>query len=410
MAITMKNVKAINIPVSGVSKSVSTIKDSNNNIIWGSYDEFPYRRLEYVICDGTAACNSGIVASTTTGNSVTLFKLKIKTGSDVTTQQRVIANFTSGATYTRMYAFLVNTKLQNTIGSSWGDGPDATANTEYTIESSMLYNDRYLKVNGVKTSFADVNTYTATSGNTYGIGAGINKSSTPIFEAGFKGYIYDIEMIYSNDTKHYYFIPVQRKSDNKVGFLKYSTEQGAFTNDCTFLPSTWLSEFGAGPVVDEYYSVGSWHTLWQGSCDALSYKTTHTIDDQQSSSSVAKDLCTTLAHSGYSPKLKITFSSLETQCPNSWSTTYIVDNTSPTIPPSSPLKLDPLLSGGNSDILKASVSDSDGSNTNWVALETTKVSASGDHNLWITMRCSGKGTSTVERKAQLIVTKIEQYY
>jgi hypothetical protein len=40
----MKDVKAMSIPEGTVKK----IEDSNGNIIWGSQDAFPYRRLEYI--------------------------------------------------------------------------------------------------------------------------------------------------------------------------------------------------------------------------------------------------------------------------------------------------------------------------------------------------------------------------
>lgn len=247
----MKDVKAITIPEGTVKK----IEDANGNIIWGSQAAFPYRRLEYVICNGTAACDSGIIANTAAGNGVTKFITKIKTGNNVTSQQRIIANYTSGVTYSRMYALIVNTKLQNVVGSNWGDGPDATTDTTYTIESSLCYNDRYLTINGNKTSFTAVNSYTASAGNTYALGAGKNQANTPIFEAGFTGYLYDVDMVSQNNNRHFYFIPVQRKSDNKVGFLKFSVFNGVYNNDYEFLPSAWSSEFGAGPVVDEYWDL-----------------------------------------------------------------------------------------------------------------------------------------------------------
>ena len=49
MAVNMKDIKAISIPAGTVKK----IEDSNGNIIWGSQDAFPYRRLEYIHFNGT---------------------------------------------------------------------------------------------------------------------------------------------------------------------------------------------------------------------------------------------------------------------------------------------------------------------------------------------------------------------
>lgn len=252
MSVTMKDVKAISIP----QGTVRDIWDSGRRI-WGSQADFPYRRLEYVYCNGTAACESGITVSTTANsNGVSVFKLKIRTDDDVTTQQRVIANYTSGVTLTRMYAVCVNgSTLQNVMGSNWGNGPNnLTTDTEYTIESSVVYNNRYIKVNGTNYALNTSTSYSAASGNQYGIGAGYNKTRTPVWENGFKGRIYDIEMISSNGNRHFYYIPVQRKSDGKVGFLKYSVFSGVDNYDDTFLPSGWTSEFQAGPVIDEYYN------------------------------------------------------------------------------------------------------------------------------------------------------------
>lgn len=49
----MKDVKAISI----IEGTVKKIEDSNGNIIWGSYDAFPYRRLEYIKFSGAEYIN-----------------------------------------------------------------------------------------------------------------------------------------------------------------------------------------------------------------------------------------------------------------------------------------------------------------------------------------------------------------
>ena len=55
MSQAMKDVKAITIPQGTVKK----ITDSNGNIIWGSYDAFPYRRLEYLKFSGSEYIMTG---------------------------------------------------------------------------------------------------------------------------------------------------------------------------------------------------------------------------------------------------------------------------------------------------------------------------------------------------------------
>ena len=48
MSVTMKNVQAMSIPQGTVKK----IQNVENQIIWGSYEAFPYRRLEYIQTTG----------------------------------------------------------------------------------------------------------------------------------------------------------------------------------------------------------------------------------------------------------------------------------------------------------------------------------------------------------------------
>lgn len=235
------------------TKLVKKITDSQSRIIWGSPSDFPYRRLEYLECNGTAGARMGCRPSTATGNEVTKFKLKIRTTDDLTGQNRIIANYSGGTTYPRMYAVIQNAgTFQNTIGTNWGNGPSAATNTTYTIETSMLYNNRYLKINGTNYVLTSMNSFTAASATSYGLGASLTGTTSDTFEQGFKGRIYDVEGISSNGNRYFYYIPAQRKSDNKVGFLKCSVFSGVFNNDWEFLPSNWTSDFTAGPITDEY--------------------------------------------------------------------------------------------------------------------------------------------------------------
>lgn len=106
----MKTVKNITIPEGNVKKIV----DSNGDIIWASYDEFPYRRLEYVTTNKDAAIDTGITAGT-----YSVFYLKIMP-TNIGTQQRVLCNYNSSATQTRKYPLIINAggSIQNTIGNN----------------------------------------------------------------------------------------------------------------------------------------------------------------------------------------------------------------------------------------------------------------------------------------------------
>lgn len=52
--LTINSIKLINSTSLGVKK----ITNANGDIIWGSYEEFPYRRLEYINFNGAEYINT----------------------------------------------------------------------------------------------------------------------------------------------------------------------------------------------------------------------------------------------------------------------------------------------------------------------------------------------------------------
>ena len=250
----LKNVKAITIPQGSVKK----ITDSNGNVIWGNSSDFPYRRLEYVICNGAAAINTGIQADVKSG-TLNTFQLKFMPTA-VGTQQRILANYTPNVTNTRKYAVVLNgnTSIQNVIAGNWGGTTLASNNTDYVVWSSMLYNGRYISVNdGAKETLTSATSENPTANQMYALGAGYNYNTSGYYENGFIGRIYGLKAWRNTlSSSGWDFIPVQRKSDNKVGFLriKYTYTTGV-VGAVDFLPSDWTTDFQAGSVADEYFNI-----------------------------------------------------------------------------------------------------------------------------------------------------------
>lgn len=254
----MKTVKNITIPEGSVKK-IERIPNPSfpiiKQIIWGDADVYPYRRLEYVTCNKDAAIKTGIWASTNT-TQLNKFYTKIMPTNADGTQQRIIANYNGNASLKRKYPLIMNNNpniFQNVAGGSWGN-TDVTVqnNTAYVIESSMVYNDRYIKVDDTTYSLANCTNESGSNNTDYGYGAGWNTGNSG-FETGFAGRLYGLKAFRDNSSQTWYYIPCQRKSDGKVGFVLIKTDTSGTTAFDSFMPSTWTNDFGAGPVINEYF-------------------------------------------------------------------------------------------------------------------------------------------------------------
>lgn len=252
----MTTVKNITIPEGSVKK----IEDSNGNIIWASYDEFPYRRLEYVTTNNDAAIDTGITAATNQ-TFYTKFRPTALTSGQ---QHRIIANYTPGATLVRKYPLMVfggSGNIQNVLGSSWEGSSVAQVNQDYVVTTSVVYNSRIIKVNDdAQESLTSVSQDTGTSGNNYAYGSCWNSGNSS-FEYGLIGRLYGMKNNGTSTLYGTYFIPAQRKSDGKVGFCKITKSILGTVTFNGFYPSTWTNDFGAGPVIDEYFDTSVQPTL-----------------------------------------------------------------------------------------------------------------------------------------------------
>lgn len=255
----MSNVKAITIPEGTVKK----IENSNGNIIWGSYDAFPYRRLEYVDIPANAYVNLNSQGDINLG-----LKLDINLNPlDATTQQS--GNFFgsiyyNGSTYYRYHLSTTNTGLfQSWFGTEFNSYVNtdiySNDNNRYYIElNSHTAKDKKLYIDNVQKGTYNTS-YTTQCGLVYIGGRRFNNNGTiTINDYPRTIRVYYVELVgpnittNPNDTSKIY--PVQRKSDGKIGLLKL-WNHGQAIRFCTTETST---ELIAGPVVDEYYEGTDW--------------------------------------------------------------------------------------------------------------------------------------------------------
>ena len=221
--------------------------------------EYLYRQLEYVETNG-AGIDTGIQAST---NGTLIYTRFMPYEANANGQYRVISNYTSGATDTRKYAVLIHGAgpyIKNVIGGNWGNESTelAQVNTLYTVTSSMSYNNRYIEVNGNRVALTSVTNDNGSSGNNYGYGLTIeggNLVNTSKFIGRLYGFRYGTE---SSLGVGQWFIPVQRKSDGKVGFAKFTKQSiGTTWTFDSFIPSGSSVDFVAGPTKTEDFDVDS---------------------------------------------------------------------------------------------------------------------------------------------------------
>lgn len=285
-------IKQIVIPEGIVKK----IEDGLGNILWQKVSEQPYRRLEYLIFDGTCYCASaehnadnrayrldfmqtgwasnnlcypfGIWTNTNPQNILLIRNQKsnVSTGFETC---RVGSN-------SRFGVYPPSTYLNSRIVAEMRWGTDTTVYYRLRNQSSSSYIE-----NGVGTASGRTGTNT---GNFF-IGA-INDGGGGTYSNAnglLVGRIYEVAIAGSNsfDDYSYAYVPCQRKSDGAIGFkqphadnfypLLNKSDGSVVTNVTAHM----------GPVVDDNwdgvtYTIApspiapsptptEWHTLWSGS-------------------------------------------------------------------------------------------------------------------------------------------------
>ena len=257
MSINLDNIKEI----FHNNKEVKKIEDSNGDIIWGSWDAFPYRRLEYLDFNGDQYINTGHYVSVgfyylqcmlttsdtawryifgTNNNGFRTFFQKVENG-DIGWRLKDISAASTSTTVpynTKLELRFRNYATNNTSGRYWFAIQNLETNTQ--IAGQYYNNSTYAK------NFNDT-----TQRNTISIGMnhyGNNVWGNP--ENRFKGRIYNFYKRSGSDAtdKVMDAYPCQRKSDGVCGLYDILTNE--------FWPclGTNLTTCG-GPVIDEYWDL-----------------------------------------------------------------------------------------------------------------------------------------------------------
>ena len=297
MAIDMTTVKEIHYN----NKEVAKIEDGLGNVLWQKVSEQPYRRLEYLIFDGTCYCQS-----TEHNDDNRAYRLDyMQTGwasNDLcypfgiwtrTNPQNILltrnqkSNTTTGFEVCRIGntsfgVYPPTTYLNNRMVAEMRWGTNTTVYYRLRNQSSSSYIE-----NG--SGGAD---RTGTNTGNWFIGA-INDGGGGTYNNAnglLVGRIYEVAIAGSNsfDDYGYAYVPCQRKSDGAVGFKQPHTD--------SFWPLLNKSDGSVvtnvtahmGPVVDDNWDgvtytitpspaapTAEWHTLWSGSAYAKIYTTSN---------------------------------------------------------------------------------------------------------------------------------------
>lgn len=236
----MKDVKAITIPEGTVKK----IEDANGNIIWGSYDAFPYRRLEYVHFNANDYINTGFTPWNDAGYYL-----------DIKWDANQIAQFNGHGKVVANNRFFIGTESGGKIMFGSGAYSASISNSNvyerhtYQVNTSAGSNGKAY-IDGVQVWSGNSNFVETSDRGTMFIG-GVYRNTGDYSLC--KANIYNVRftnIVSVASSWTWNLIPVQRKSDGAVGFLKLK----ANGNPPDFMTSVnGLLE--AGPVVDEYWDL-----------------------------------------------------------------------------------------------------------------------------------------------------------
>lgn len=258
MSVNMSNVKAI----THNNKQVSKIEDSNGNIIWGSYDAFPYRRLEYIHFSGAEYIQSDYNLATKQRKMILEYSLTDKINNMTLMGQW---DGTAANNQARVYCVRYNTSsnmLRAAIGNTTTNPvhPDLNVKYKSTVTYTNASNPTLVVEikQGNTTLLSQTITQTGvTSVSSFGtigkIGCSTEKpvgSTTTSPTHYWHGNLYFYEK-YRTDTNvlQNRFIPAQRKSDGVCGCYDIVKQE--------FKPmiGTTITDAAAGPIVDEYWDL-----------------------------------------------------------------------------------------------------------------------------------------------------------
>lgn len=225
--------------------------ESNNQIIWGSQSAFPYRRLEYIESDGTAAFDTQ--ANCARNSFIRLTLEDMSNGSSVQGNGRD----NPGSTEARFFVGFDGGKYWFGLGSSTKQGGTATSGSHVLeLYGPDCQGGSKYKVDGVSTAWRPTFPSSVTW---YSLFLFANRNNTTTgFNCQSKVRVYRAEYGYQyqsggtwNEGYNRKLIPVQRKSDGKLGF--YDLQDNTFMYQ--LVSGSGANALSAGPTADEYWDL-----------------------------------------------------------------------------------------------------------------------------------------------------------
>ena len=253
----LKDVKEITIPDGTVKK----IEDSNGNIIWGSQDAYPYRRLEYIHTSGAE------YITTPFGTKSGYWRYVDFAPTDISSNdiRPLFVNDSSVSGTLSRWGFLLGTTqgFRVSCGSAWTTSGAYPVTTYFPLNTRRIVTLRTVTESSkpkIYFSVLDEENNSLISGNVTGTANGTLTSKTPYLMAGnggsgaenfCTGNVYALierRTNYQGEITHNY-VPCQRKSDGVCGL--YDTVGNSFLA----MQGTSVTTQAAGPTVDEYWDL-----------------------------------------------------------------------------------------------------------------------------------------------------------
>ena len=239
--------------------TVKMIKDSNDVVLWADPAVYPYRRLQYIQSTGTQAFDTNVRC----GRNSYMKLIVEDTSNNASSQQQGRGAVSQAQRFAAGYS---EGKYFFGFGSSWVTGSSASSgahtigmqgpdcnwlNGNGTTPSGTKQQGYY--IDGTFTSDSSTFPGNITYYTVFLLGSRGDTSGSIQGPVACKMYYAEYGYTDNNNNRQYNrrYYPVQRKSDNKLGF--YDTVNNTFLNE--LVSGSASNTLSAGPVADEYWDL-----------------------------------------------------------------------------------------------------------------------------------------------------------
>lgn len=236
------------------TKSVAKILDANNNVMWGSLDAFPYRRLEYL--QGTNIDHGFDTGTKPALNSY--MKIDVEN-----TDNNGSGQWGRGAVYNNQ-RFAIGFSYPSDsytyfggLGNSWFTSPTSYTSGRHVLgvqgpNAVKLGSGQGYSIDGTFTQTSYTVNNPGTWYSVYLFGSRGNTSEDSYAQGVLSAKMYYAEVGYGSSGINGRFYPCQRKSDGQLGIMKIDGSGTA-----TFLTprAGETGTYTAGPTADEYWDL-----------------------------------------------------------------------------------------------------------------------------------------------------------